>query len=205
MPRLYLVRHGHAAATFSEHADPGLDALGHDQATTTAARLIDLEPLALLSSPLARAKETAAALVTRLSQASPSIAVALRIPLRVALRIPLHIPLRIDARIAEIPSPTTDLVARTQWLQSIMGAGWSQQSATLQSWRAGVVECLLEQTTDTVIFSHFIAINVAVGAALADDRVVVFRPDNASVTIIDTVGGELHLVKLGDEAASQVN
>ena len=182
MPRLYLVRHGRAAATFSEHADPGLDALGREPAAATAERLMNLGPLALLSSPLARARETAALLVTRWSQA-----------------------LRIDERVAEIPSATNDLVARTQWLQSIMGGRWSQLSSPLQSWTAGVIACLREQTTDTVIFSHFIAINVAVGAAMADDRVVVFKPDNASVTIIDTDGSELRLVTLGDQAASLVN
>ena len=30
-----------------------------------------------------------------------------------------------------------------------------------------------------VVFSHFIAINAAVGYATGDDRVVSFRPDNA--------------------------
>ena len=38
--------------------------------------------------------------------------------------------------------------------------------------------------TDVTVFCHFIAINVAVGAALGDDRLIVFRPDNGSITKI---------------------
>jgi broad specificity phosphatase PhoE len=58
MPRLYLVRHGRAAATFAEAADPGLDALGRSQAEAVAEKLAAIGPIALLSSPLARARET---------------------------------------------------------------------------------------------------------------------------------------------------
>ncbi len=55
-------------------------------------------------------------------------------------------------------------------------------------------------SSDTVIFSHFVAINVAAGAALDDDRVVVFSPDNCSVTVFDVAGDALSLVDKGHEA-----
>ena len=202
MTRLYLVRHGRATATFSEHPDPGLDDLGRQQAEATAARLATVRalapgpqgppgqlsnPMALLSSPLARAVETAAPLLLRWPQ-----------------------PLRIDVRVAEIPTDTSAamggaLSTRGEWLARIMAGRWRDQSPALQAWVAGVVTCLQELNADTVIFSHFIAINAAVGAATGDDRVVVFRPDNASVTIIDTDGRGLRLIERGDEAATRVN
>ena len=38
---------------------------------------------------------------------------------------------------------------------------------------------------DAVIFSHFIAINVVVGAANRSEQVLSFRPDHASVTKVE--------------------
>jgi broad specificity phosphatase PhoE len=58
---------------------------------------------------------------------------------------------------------------------------------------------------DCVVFSHFIAINAAVGHATGDDRVVSFRPDNCSITIMETNGDNITLVKRGDEADTRVN
>ena len=55
-----------------------------------------------------------------------------------------------------------------------------------------------------VIFSHFIAINVAVGHATGEDRVRVFRPDNGSITTFETDGGTLRLITLGREAETEV-
>jgi hypothetical protein len=62
------------------------------------------------------------------------------------------------------------------------------------------------RTVDTVIFSHFIAINAVVGACLDDDRLVIDSLDNASVTVVDTrsrsgdPAGRLQLVERGREA-----
>ncbi|MCZ6870273.1 MAG: histidine phosphatase family protein, partial [Gammaproteobacteria bacterium] len=73
----------------------------------------------------------------------------------------------------------------------------------LADWRSRLVDCLLRE--DTVIFSHFIAINVAVGEATADGRVVCFRPNNGSITIIETDGHALSVVELGGQADTRVN
>jgi len=45
--------------------------------------------------------------------------------------------------------------------------------------------------------NHFIAINVLVGNALHDERVVVFLPDNASVTSVKTRGASIVLIEKG--------
>lgn len=65
MATLFLVRHGRAAAGFDGHHDPGLDDLGRTQAISAAAHLAPLGPLAIYSSPLARARETAIPLSQR--------------------------------------------------------------------------------------------------------------------------------------------
>ncbi len=184
MVRIYLVRHGKAAAGFDAHLDPGLDETGEREAREAARILAPLGPLALLTSPLARAMETAI----------PLAALWQREPL-------------IEERVAEIPSPTEDLAARSQWLRQMMAGRWAD-APELAHWRSRLVDCLHELGEDTVVFSHFIAINVAVGEATADDRVVCFRPNNGSITVLETNVGNgppLSLVELGEQADTRVN
>lgn len=182
MARLYLVRHGRAAAGIAEDLDPGLDEMGHQQAAAAAGVLGRLPDMPLFSSPLRRAQETA-------------------LPLATLWRRNLVL----EPRVAEIPFPSSDLTQRSRWLQSVMPGSWSALDGYWQDWRRQVVSCLLEQPVDCVFFSHFIAINAAVGAALADDRMVLFRPDNASITVLTNEGGELRLAELGTEASTRVN
>lgn len=177
MTRLYLVRHGRAAAGFGESADPSLDPTGISQAGDVARQLFNFGPLLILSSPLARARETAAPLA-KLWRCEPIL----------------------ESAVAEIPSPTGNLDERVVWLKQFMAGSWRNATPTLAAWRENVVQSLLGQPADAVIFSHFIAINVAVGSALGGDRVVVFSPDNCSVTVFDVEGRKLELVEKGREA-----
>jgi probable phosphoglycerate mutase len=67
---LLLIRHGlprHVENAGGEPADPGLDAVGRDQAERMADRLSRESIDRLYSSPLARARETAAPLARRLN------------------------------------------------------------------------------------------------------------------------------------------
>jgi broad specificity phosphatase PhoE len=182
MARIYLVRHGKAAAGFDGHRDPGLDATGRTQAESMAREIAPLGPLPLFSSPLARARETAAPLA-RLWNAEVVI----------------------EPRVAEIPSPTEDLAARAAWLRAAMQGRWSELDHDLNAWRQRLIDCLVALPGDSVVVCHFIAINVAVGAAVGDDRMVVFAPDNASVTMLDNTGGRLATVELGRTADTLVN
>ena len=182
MATLFLVRHGKAAAGFDGHLDPGLDDLGAQQASATAGILAPHGPIQIYSSPLARARETAAPLTQRWGSEAV-----------------------IEHRVAEIPSPTDDLAERSAWLGGIMGDEWKNLDQRLHDWRAALVDCLLSMKDDSVIFCHFIAINVAVGAATGDDRMICFRPDNGSITRIANHDGTLRLIELGREAQTHVN
>jgi len=66
MTQIWIVRHGEAAASWEKDPDPCLSALGQSQAEETANALMGLVPMGaqLISSPLRRAQETAAALRT---------------------------------------------------------------------------------------------------------------------------------------------
>ncbi|MCY4214430.1 MAG: histidine phosphatase family protein [Gammaproteobacteria bacterium] len=182
MATIYMVRHGRADANAPDPRDPGLDDLGHRQARETAAALAPKGPLPIRSSPFARARETAAALA-ELWEAEVAI----------------------EPRVAEIPFPMTDLAERGAWLRRAMAGGWSGLDDRLQSWRRDLVDCVARLDRDCVVFCHFIAINVAAGAAQGDDRLVIFQPDNASVTVLSNDGGKLRLLEFGREAATKVN
>jgi broad specificity phosphatase PhoE len=179
MVKLYLVRHGRAEAGFGEGVDPGLDALGREQAAAVAAKLGERGPLPILSSPLKRARQTAE-LLARLWDRAPII----------------------EDAVAEIPSPKgMTLEERVAWLRGLMAGSWRDASRDLAAWRERCIATLAAIDRDTVIFSHYVAINVAVGAATGDDRVVVFSPDNCSVTVLEADGTGLKLIEKGSEAS----
>jgi broad specificity phosphatase PhoE len=56
----------------------------------------------------------------------------------------------------------------------------------------------------TVVVSHFVAINAAVGSATGTDRIVTFSPAHCSRTELEVVDGALRVVALGGEARTQV-
>jgi broad specificity phosphatase PhoE len=182
MARLYLVRHGRAAAGF-DVADPGLDSVGRTQAKAAAKTLQPLGPLAILTSPLARTRETS-------------------VPLAKAWgREPV-----VETAVAEIPTPSRlNVTTRVPWLRKFMAGSWRDADRELAEWRERVLSTLKSISEDTVVFTHFIAINVGVGHALSDDRVAVFSPDNCSITVMDASPAGLRLVERGHEASTRVN
>jgi broad specificity phosphatase PhoE len=112
-----------------------------------------------LSSPLKRARETAAATASLLSR-----------------------PIAIEPRIGEIATPA-GVADRRAWLAALMGpdVNWSDAEPSLRAWRDDVIAAIGAVTEDTAMFSHFVAINVVAGLALAKDAVSVCTPALASI------------------------
>ncbi|MEC9139932.1 MAG: histidine phosphatase family protein, partial [Pseudomonadota bacterium] len=111
-------------------------------------------------------------------------------------------------------SPIEGLAARTEWLRRVMAGSWADLLADPESagidfaaWRSDVVTALvtLGKSEDIVVFSHFIALNAAYCAATGADKIVAFRPDNCSVSVFESDGETLKLLKLGHAADTQVN
>lgn len=182
MARLYLVRHGEPSGTWADSADPGLTELGRAQAQVAADRLRLVQPKQIVTSPLRRAVETA-------------------MPLSFALGLqPI-----VAHQVAEIPTPANmSLEHRSEWLRAIMARGWSQTDPVLRAWRDTVVDSLTRLQVDTAVYSHFVAINSALGASIGDDRVMCFNPAHASVTVLETNGRVMSLVELGTTAETTV-
>lgn len=179
--RLYLIRHGRPTAGFADAVDPGLDDLGHTQAQAVATELLPLGPLSVITSPLQRARDTAAPFETQWGVTS-----------------------RVEPRIAEIPSPSDDLKERTAWLRDALRGRWTDLTSEYQAWRERLVQCLLACQTSTVITSHFVAINVAVGVATGDDRLVCFEPDHCSCTVLEVEEGAFRVVSLGRQRTTLI-
>jgi broad specificity phosphatase PhoE len=182
MARLYLIRHGEPAGTWIDSHDPGLTDRGREQAKAAADRLRLLTPKRIVSSPLRRALETARPLAEAIA-VEPVLA----------------------REVAEIPTPDNmSLEHRGDWLRAIMSRNWGGVEPGLRRWRDEVITYLSGLQGDTAVFSHFIAINVALGAAIGDERVTCFQPAHASITILETKGRALSLVELGEIAETTV-
>lgn len=188
MTRVYVIRHGKPASTWGgADGDPGLDDLGRQQADEAMAWLLalpeDQRPRRVVSSPLRRCRETAA-------------------PTARALDVELVI----DPLVGEIPTPASMPAAeRPAWLRAAFDGTWSQVRGDLdyQAWAKSVAGAVASHP-GAAVFSHFVALNAAVGVATGEERVAAFRPDHCSITVFDIVDDRLILNEKGREAQSQV-
>lgn len=184
---LYLVRHAKPASTYGDSVDPGLDETGKEQAVRAAAELKKLPHLLpVYTSPLRRCRETAQ-------------------PLAEAWGVqPIVFP-----EIGEIPSPPLGLKERQEWLRQAMASDWANLQASAPegspdygAWRSSLLASVRAMAGDAVIFSHFIAINVVIGAAQQSEKVISFRPDHASITAIEVGDGKIAIKALGREVGA---
>ena len=176
--RIFLIRHGEAAASWDTAVDPGLSEAGQAQARTLlphfAALPGDRPAARLVSSPLQRARQTAAPLAAHWA-----------------------LPVGIEDGVRELPSAGVPLEERRAWLTEVMAARWPAVDASLHAWRDRAWQALLACREDTLFFTHFMVINALAGRVLGDDRLVVFEPDYCSVTELLLDGDACSLVALG--------
>lgn len=176
-----MVRHGEAAASYHEHPDPGLSGQGQTQAEGAADRLASFGPLGVVSSPMARARETAAPVARRWETS-----------------------VEIEPAVSEIPSPGLSPRERGPWLQGLMAGTWEETTAEIRAWRDGVAAAVMAFDHDTVVFSHFVAINAAIAVALDSSSPRSRHLDHCSITTFDTSNGQLELLETGTEAATRI-
>jgi len=177
---IYLVRHGEAASGWGAHPDPGLSDMGQAQATSAAEALSAFSIQAALTSPMRRCQETAAPF---------------------AHQEPLE--LSIEPRVTEIPTPG-DIVDRVLWLRSLMSGEWDATPKLVQDWRQTLIDTVSALPENTVVFSHFVAINAIVGHMEGSNKVTVFRPNHCSITQVKPTESGLKLIRRGEEAGTKV-
>ncbi len=180
MGRLYLVRNARTQDGAGFDANPGLDDVGREQVEAVVMKLGSLPRMRVLTSPQKRAIETAQPLARHWG-ANPIV----------------------DEAVTLMPLPDAETCDRRTWLLDFMKGSWRDAPLQQTQWRENCLAALARQTDDIVIVSHFIVINMIVGAAAGDDRVVVFQPDNGSITIMEASKGKLSLVDRGRQAATR--
>lgn len=187
MTRIFLIRHAEPAASWGGAAhDPGLSEQGRVQADVAATLLAMEGPLELISSPMLRCRETAAALAHR-TGVGP----------------------RIEPRVSEVSAPS-GVSDRPAWLRQnfVWASGvpkrpWADVAPALHAWRDDAVAAIGALQTDCAVFTHFIAINAIVGAIEHNPHTIVFRPGHASITELERTGSGLRVVRLGAEMVSE--
>lgn len=177
---IYLVRHGEASAGWGHVHDPGLSELGVRQARQVAETLRDQAIEQALTSPMARCQQTAAPF----SELS-------------------GLPAKIDPAVTEIPTPQ-GLDDRVSWLRGFMSGSWDQAPSIIADWRMALLERAHALNEQTIVFTHFIAINTIVGHIKGSQAVTSFRPGHCSVTKLCRTANGLEIDSLGSEAATQV-
>lgn len=188
MARLYLIRHGRPSSSWvGGEDDPGLDEMGHAQAAAARDWLLSRpageRPVRVVSSPLRRSRETAQ-------------------PTAEALGVKVEV----DPVVGEIPTPRA-LAAdqRSDWLRQAFLGTWAEIKGDLDYdvWRTSIARTLLARG-DAAVFSHYVAINAVVSLLARDPKVLTFRPDHASITVLETDGRSLQVISRGAEAETAV-
>jgi broad specificity phosphatase PhoE len=188
MSRIYLIRHARPVAVWGgDDDDPGLDEAGRGQAAAVADWLKALSPAErpnkVASSPLRRCRETAGPFATAIGA-----------------------PLEIEPAVGEIPTPA-DLAAdaRGAWLRTVFRSAWSEIEGDIdyEGWRRAVARAVGARP-GFAIFSHFVAINAVVSLLSGQKDVLSFRPDHASVTVLEAAPEGLRLIARGPEGTTSI-
>jgi broad specificity phosphatase PhoE len=85
-----------------------------------------------------------------------------------------------------------------------MAGQWDSTPQLVKDWRENLIKTVSALPPQTVVFSHFIAINALVGHLEGRQDVTVFKPDHCSVTTLGQGANGLTLIKRGNEAGTKV-
>jgi broad specificity phosphatase PhoE len=182
--KIYIIRHGEAAKSWEVDRDPELSLKGREQAQNISDILAqeDLNDFQIISSPLRRAIETSKPISKKLNKE-----------------------VKINESFVEIPSPGINMSERPSWLREMFSKDVDQFEKPQADWRDKIINVTHSFKSPTLIFSHFMVINVLVGYLQKSKKIVTFYPDNCSVTKMSLNQGMLSLEEIGSNQESEVN
>ena len=90
-------------------------------------------------------------------------------------------------------------------MQEVFKKNINELEKPQQIWQSKILSTLKSFNEPTIIFSHFMVINIVVSTLKNDSRVVSFYPDNCSITEIENIEGKLNLISIGNELQTHVN
>lgn len=179
--RVTLVRHGRPAGAWGDDPDPGLDAVGHAEAAAVASALAPTGPQPIVVSPLRRTVETARPLAETWGVAAT-----------------------LDPAVGELPAPLDPRPDARSWLRTLMAGTGAEHAPVMAPFRTRVLGAIRALREDTVVVSHFLAINAVVGAALGDDRVVCCSPGHCSITVVEIDADALRVLVAPTDGPTEV-
>jgi len=111
---------------------------------------------------------------------------------------------RVEPRVSEVVAPA-GVADRGSWLAETFpwrygapGRDWATLEPTLHLWREDVLGAVRAIERDCAVFTHFIAINAIVAAALQRRETIVCQPGHASITELALEGETLRVVAHGE-------
>jgi probable phosphoglycerate mutase len=183
--KVILIRHGEAASTWDgDDRDPSLSKKGVEQAKSINdfTKSIFSKRYDFVSSPKKRAIET-------LNYASGDI----------------DVNFDINEGFVEIPAEDIDSNIRFEWLKDISTRKIETLPDDIKNWRERIITETLNLKNNSIIFCHFMVINVLVGYAIKKDRLLHFYPDNASITEIEVENEKISVISMKDVEKTIIN
>ncbi len=181
---IILIRHGEAAASWSEDPDPGLSDNGHEQAESLLIHdcYQDLSGYQFISSPKLRAIETSNFLAKKFNKN-----------------------VRTDLSFSEIPATGVQMKDKMEWLGNISSMPIEDLPLEVAVWRKEIITSLLLTKSNTVIFSHFMVMNVIASYARGEQRLLSFYPDYTSFIKIVLRNESIHSIEFDKEKKTKIN
>jgi probable phosphoglycerate mutase len=181
---IILIRHGEAAASWSKDPDPGLSDNGHEQAESLLIRHCyqDLSGYQFISSPKLRAIETSNFLAKKFSK-----------------------DVKTNSTYSEIPSTGILMKDKMEWLGSISSMPIEDLPLEVAAWRKEIITSLLSIKNNTIIFSHFMVMNVLASYANGEQRLLSFYPDYTSFIKIVLRNGSIYSIEFDKEKKTKIN
>ncbi|RMA79470.1 histidine phosphatase family protein [Umboniibacter marinipuniceus] len=179
MPKLYIVRHGHPESGWSQDPDPGLSEVGQAQAAEAAKVLANYAYQQVVSSPMARAIQTARVSASELD-------------------------IQTEQAIREIPSYWVPSSQRQSWLDNTLRSTWDSVEPEIKVWRESLTNWATSLEKDTLAFSHFVVINALIATATGAENVVNALPDHCAIAEFEIIDGQLHFLSIDKELDSSV-
>jgi broad specificity phosphatase PhoE len=171
--RVWLVRHSEASAHWGQDLDPALSPQGIADAAAAVDLLHGVGPLPVVTSPMKRTRQTAGAFASAWG-----------------------VEVAVEPAVSEVPSPTSDLAQRQQWLGGFLASGWSTQPDDLWTWRRNLLRFVRSLTAPTVVVTHAVAINTVLAEANNDEAVFTSAVAPGSVTVVDIGAGDAGLLSV---------
>ena len=181
---IIFIRHGEAAISWENHSDPVLSDLGIAQSKnlTHHNELQKLSNYNFISSPKLRAVQTAEYLTKKFDKE-----------------------LVIDKTFIEIPSDNIHLSKKREWFKQLIKTKKEDLPDNIKKWKDEILNKVKSFNHNTVIFTHFMVMNLLVSEFKSQDTLLCFYPDNASILKIEIKNKEFKNFSIEKDKKTFIN